>query len=137
MQMSLLDLMRQPAILRPVDPCGAVVPRGLIDEVLELPHPRLAWELARIELHRAPDGLWMWATGLCGGGYRVGEKWGHYAASRDDAAHHGAVEILASVERVRDAAAHGITAAQLRQIATWARNIAEAPESVHGRADQP
>jgi hypothetical protein len=88
---------RVPAIIRRVDPDGPVI-QGKIDEVLTLPHPRLRWDRARIELHQHTDGLWMWATGYhddggSGGGYRVGPKWGNFAASRDDALFYACEEI--------------------------------------------
>lgn len=88
-QPSLFDLMRGQMIVRPCDGDGPVV-QGEADETLILPHPRLAWDRARIELHLHSDGLWMWSVsvagdGGCGGGYKVGPKWGRFAESRDDA----------------------------------------------------
>lgn len=88
-QPSLFDMLRGPMIVRPCDGLGPVV-QGEADETLILPHPRLAWDRARIELHRHTDGLWMWSVSLhgdegAGGGYKVGPKWGRFAESRDDA----------------------------------------------------
>lgn len=90
LQLDMLDLMSPAlpnAIKRPVDPAGEVV-QGEVDETLTLPHPRLAWARASIELHYY-EGMWMWATSHnldgCGGGYRVGPKWGNFARTRDDA----------------------------------------------------
>jgi len=104
MQHSLIDLMRpQPTIL-PVDPDGEVVPEGLIHAVLELPHPKLAYPQARIEIH-PKDEQWMWATSYSldndgGRGYRVGPKWGKFAPSAEDAIYWAAAEIR---EAVKDA----------------------------------
>lgn len=87
-QPSLFDALRAPMIERPCDGLGPVV-QGEADETLILPHPRLAWDRGRIELHRHTDGLWMWSVLLGGegegGGYKVGPKWGRFAESRDDA----------------------------------------------------
>jgi hypothetical protein len=93
----LLDLMRGPKIKRPVnDALGVVL--GEVDEVLRLPHPRLAWDRARIELHRHTDGLWMWGTSwhadMAGCSYKVGPKWGNFAETRDDALHFAVDEVL-------------------------------------------
>lgn len=129
-QPSLLDLMRQPPIARAVDPDGPVV-QGDPAETLILPHPRLAWDLARIELHPHED-VWMWsASSPASGHYKVGPKWGRFAACEDDAAHYAAQEILRGCERLR-ASKLGIesafiTAAHLRQIEVWAQAIADNP----------
>lgn len=95
-QLSLFDVLRGPMIVRPCDGFGPVV-QGEADETMILPHPRLAWDRARIELHQHTDGLWMWSVSLsgdngCGGGYKVGPKWGRFAASRDDALHYAVQE---------------------------------------------
>ena len=122
-QMSLMDLMRAPPQLRPVDPDGPVI-QGEPHETLRLPHPRLAWDMARIELHRHTDRLWMWSAGDAGGGYRVGPKWGRFAATRDDALHYAARELIARMERMI-ARPHGyaITPAQMRQTIAWAEGL--------------
>lgn len=123
-QTSLLDLMRAPPIIRPVDPDGPVI-QGEPDELLRLKHPRLAWDIARIELHRHDDGLWMWSVSVAGGGYRVGPKWGKFAATRDDALHHAAQELNKGMRRKLDRPeAYGVTAAQLRQAIAWAEGLA-------------
>lgn len=121
-QLSLFDALHEPAIRRPVDRYGEVV-RGNPDETLVLPHPRLAWDLARIELHRHTDGLWMWSASTCGRGYKVGPKWGQFARSRGDALYHGAQEILDQAAKVRDPAAVFLSPAQHGQIQAWARGF--------------
>jgi len=104
-QHNLLDLLHEPPILRPVVSDGSVV-RDEPDEVHRLPHPRMAWDYAVIELHQAGNGLWMWSVSHCddcgnGGGYRVGEKWGRFARSRDDALYYAIEELRDKVARRR------------------------------------
>lgn len=136
MQLSMFDMLRQPPIARPVDPFGPVI-KGAAQETLILPHPRLAWDLAEIELH-PHDGLWMWsASSACGSSYKVGIKWGKFAASRDDAAHYAATEILQKAARLR-ASRLGIESASisqshLRQIEAWAQAIADDPSAHRGK----
>lgn len=88
-QLSFFDAFDPVAIRRPVDPDGPVIPQSEIDEVLFLPHPKMAWHRAEIELHQHIDGTWMWSASFNAGGrghsYRVGPKWGRFAATRDDA----------------------------------------------------
>lgn len=102
MQPSLFDALHAPPVRRPVDKDGPVV-QGEPDEVLSLPHPRLAWNRADIELHRHESGLWMWsASWHCDGGgrsYRVGEKWGNFAESQDDALYYAVKEIEAALDK--------------------------------------
>ena len=136
MQLSMFDLIRQPPIVMQVDPDGPVL-QGEARETLILPHPRLAWHLARVELHPHDD-LWMWgASSPCCGSYKVGAKWGRFAASRDDAAHYAACEILRGADRLRASSlgveSASITAAQLRQIEAWALAIADDPAAQHMR----
>jgi hypothetical protein len=106
-QLSLFDAIRSPAILLPVDGGGEVI-QGEIDEVHVLPHRRLVWDVATIEIHQHTDGRWMWATGWMldwqGSGYRVGPKWGHFAESRDDALHYAKEELRTAMERIGDVA---------------------------------
>ncbi len=87
-QLSIFDVMRAPPVVPDFDLEDSVV-TGPIDEVLILPHPRMAWNQAEIELHRLQSGLWMWSTeanrGTSGWGYRVGGKWNNFAETRDDA----------------------------------------------------
>lgn len=95
-QLSLFDTLRRPPVRVAVDPDGPVV-RGDVNEALVLPHPRMAWDYAEIELHRHDNGLWMWSTSynadMSGGGYRVGAKWGKFAETRDDALFYACCEI--------------------------------------------
>jgi len=99
-QLDLFAGLRSPAILMPVIADGEVI-QGDIDEILRLPHKRLAWDTATIELHQHTDGRWMWSTGWNldwqGSGYRVGPKWGKFAETRDDALHYAKEELLRSV----------------------------------------
>ena len=116
-QPSLLDLMREPMVKRPVDKDGHVIKCE--------PHRTLLWrgkrhwEMARIELHPASDGLWMWSTSVAadhhGYGYRVGEKWGRFARSENDALWYAVEEMLAHIER-RD----GPT---INAVRTWAKGL--------------
>lgn len=103
MQKSLLDLLHAPPTLLPVDPLGTVILTE-IDERIVLPHPRRRWERACIEVHQHTDGLWMWAVQFhldsgCGSGYRVGPKWGRFAATRGDAIFHAAEEMREHLKR--------------------------------------
>jgi len=98
---SLLDLMREPPTRRQVDVAGEVLQTDP-DETIILPHPRLAWDRVRIELHHFDSG-WTWSTevttNLGGWGYRVGSKWGQFAKTRDDALYFAAREIIERLER--------------------------------------
>jgi hypothetical protein len=102
-QGSLFDALREPPVKKAVDPDGPVV-QGEVDEEHVLPHPKMAWDYARIQLHQDEDGLWMWGTYLTrddgsGGGYRVGRKWGRFAVSRDDALFYAGEEIRDRIRR--------------------------------------
>lgn len=97
----LVDLMQPPALVRPVEPDGAVV-AGEPHTVLRWqPNPKQHYRCAEIELHPADDGTWMWSASFCtgegGGGYKVGPKWGKFAADRTRLASEG----LAKVVRLR------------------------------------
>lgn len=100
-QPSLFDALHRPPVYRSIDPGGHVL-QGDPDTTLILPHPRLAWGRARIELH-PHDGLWMWSAsfGLDGGGrgYRIGPKWGRFAETKDDALFYAIREIREGIER--------------------------------------
>ena len=117
-QLGLFDLLHAPPVIRPVDPDGAVVREP--DVVLSLPHPRMAWNYADIELHQHDDGLWMWATSYCsdgaGGGYRVGAKWGHFAETRDDALYYAIAELKERLARR--------PCADASKILTWLEGLA-------------
>ena len=94
-QQSLLDLMRPPPITRPVDQ-GATVIRNP-HEVLILPHPKMAWDSARIGLHQCEPDLWAWSTSVCtsqgGWAYAVSPKWGRFTTTREDALYWATQEI--------------------------------------------
>lgn len=117
-QLNLFDAIHPPPILVPVQPRGEVV-RGEVDTHLFLPHPRLAWHLAEIELHPY-EGMWMWSVRFnCdnhGGGYRVGPKWGNFAVTKGAALHYAVQELE---ERLGDTDTP--TAAQILR---WARRLA-------------
>ena len=87
-QLSLFDAMRAPPIIRPVDPDGHVV-QGRACHLFALWDQRTIVRQCQIEVHPTPDGLWMWSTnynvGYGGAGYKVGEKWGKFAATDEDA----------------------------------------------------
>lgn len=121
MQLSLLDLMQPEPILRPVEPDGSVI-TGAVDITLRLPHPRLAWDLARIELHQHDDGLWMWSVHICGAGYKVGPKWGKFAETQASATYHAASEMLRQTEGMRHEGKR-ITSKQLDQIRSYAKAL--------------
>jgi hypothetical protein len=96
-QLSIFDVLRAPPIIRPVDAHGSVIQEPP-HRVFTLPHKRLPGDAARIELHQADNGLWMWSASFstddgCGAGYRVGEKWGRFAVSIDDALHYAREEL--------------------------------------------
>lgn len=106
MQLDLFAPVRAPAVVLTVEPDGFVV-SGDVDETLTLPHPRYAWDRARIELHRHDNGLWMWSAsynyGNGGSGYRVGPKWGKFAETREDALHYAVAEMKQHLEPVPEA----------------------------------
>lgn len=117
-QLTLFDALHEPPVLLPVDPDGHVV-QGDVDEFLFLPHPRLAWNHAEIELHRHDDGLWMWSASWhcdsCGHGYRVGPKWGKFAQTRDDALFYAVREITSRLE--------GKDSPEAKQILKWLASL--------------
>lgn len=122
-QLSFLDAM-MPApvgIIRPVDPNGPVTPLGNIQETLRLPHPKMVWDTASIELHPHENGEWMWATSVCTGSegysYQVGPKWGKFARSRSDALWLAADEIERRAMRFSSAGNH------MSRIAAWCAQI--------------
>ena len=96
-QLSLFGTLRAPPILKRVDPDGSVV-QGKVRDVFMLPHPRGAIDRCRIELHPNGDGRWMRSVSVnsdngCGSSYRIGEKWGQFALTRDDALHYALKEL--------------------------------------------
>lgn len=112
-QLSLLDALRNPPIIKPIMPHGDVI-HGQVDDSFVLPHPRLALPVAQIDLHRHSDGMWMWGLNFAadshGGGYRVGPKWGKFASSRDDALYYAAREMLSKLDQDRSSSAVKIRA---------------------------
>lgn len=98
-QLSLFDVLRAPPLRVPVDKDGHVL-QGDPDETIRLPHEKPGWrgcDRVQIELHREPEG-WMWSVSMqfdqWGCGYKVGRKWGRFAATRDDALHYAAKEAM-------------------------------------------
>ncbi len=120
-QLSIFDALMPPAIRKPVDPYGPTVD-GEAHETLCLPHPRNAWNKARIELHQHDDGLWMWATQFqlssWGGGYHVGPKWGKFAETRDAALFHAVQELKATL-----AGKENTTDKERRELIAWAEGL--------------
>ena len=102
MQLDLFARTFAPAMREPVQPRGHVF-QGTPDETISLPHPKMAWRQAEIQLHQHVDGRWMWSTsfntGSGGSGYQVGAKWGNFAPSRDDALHWAIEELRESFDR--------------------------------------
>ncbi len=112
----LLDLMREPMVVRPVDIDGQVV----IEPRERLTFGVTGTRMAAIELHPSTDGSWMWSTSFgipgAGRGYRVGEKWGRFARTRDDALHY-------AVEEMRGRLAEHSACPVAKQILAWARGL--------------
>lgn len=123
-QLCLFDTMRRPPLVKPAQPHGHV----LQDEpghTFRLRHPRMAWDRARIEIHQHHDNTWMWSTswqcesqGSC---YRVGEKWGKFAETREDALFYAAAEIECRLE--------GKKSADAALILTWTASLKDNPEA--------
>lgn len=126
-QLSMFDFWQPAAIRLPVDPHGGVI-QGEPDETLTLPQKRLAWPLARIELHQNHDGRWMWSASGPSGGYRVGPKWGRFAETRAGALHHALIELRAACSGDPSPESMGISAAQLRQLMAW---LSQLEASIH------
>lgn len=103
-QLGLFDSLRRPPVRLPVEAHGSVLdPSVNPDFTFRLPHPRMAWDRAEIEVHRHEDGLWMWSASFMaeseGSSYRVGPKWGKFAASREDALSFAVDELQARLGR--------------------------------------
>lgn len=121
-QLSMFDIWTPPAaiMIEPCDPFGAVI-QDEVDEILTLPRKGNVNPIAEIELHRHTDGRWMWSTehhlsNGSGGGYRVGPKWGQFAATRADALRAAVDELIGKVgkrDHCRDIPA----------IIAWARGL--------------
>ncbi|MDX3805137.1 MAG: hypothetical protein QHC89_01785 [Bosea sp. (in: a-proteobacteria)] len=115
--MNLLDLMREPAVKRPIDPNGHVVQGPALEQFCW----RKGYRSAEIELHPDEDGLWMWSASYSlsgsGSGYKVGRKWGRFARNRDDALYYAVEELAERLERrthVQD---------EVAAVLTWARGL--------------
>ena len=120
-QLSLFDALRSPPIKRHVKPHGDVV-QGEPHEVLLLPHPRWAFPRCRIELHPHCDSTWMWSVSIAsddgtGTSYRVGEKWGNFAVTRDDALHYALKELETKL------AGWASPCKSIPKIREWARSL--------------
>lgn len=114
--MNLLDLMRDPMIVRPIDPNGSVV-QGPADEVYTW---RKGWRSVQVELHPYKDGLWMWSVSFSlmdvGSGYKVGAKWGRFANTRDSALYFAVDELVSSIET-------RASKDEVAAVTSWARGL--------------
>lgn len=125
-QLSMFDLWTPPIaiMIEPCDPFGAVI-QGAADVTLTLPRKGNVNPIAEIELHQHTDGRWMWSTehtlsNGSGGSYRVGPKWGRFAATKPDALSAAVNELIERVgkrDRCKDIPA----------IIAWARGLAVQP----------
>jgi hypothetical protein len=102
-QLSMFPLLRPEADRAEVDLQGMVV-SSRVHTVLRLAHPmEEGKDTARIEIH-PHEGRWMWSTAFCidghgGSGYRVGPRWGKFAASMEDAILWAVHELQANVSQ--------------------------------------
>ncbi len=104
MQLGLFDSLRSPPVRLRVKPHGSVLDASIDpDFTFRLPHPRMVWDRAEIEVHRHVNGLWMWSASFMaeseGSSYRVGPKWGKFAESREDALFFAVEELEARLGR--------------------------------------
>lgn len=107
-QLGLFDTLRHVPVRLPVQPHGSVLHQSIEpDFAFRLPHPRMAWDRAEIEIHRYEDGKWMWSASFLadseGSSYRVGPKWGKFAETREDALFFAAEELQGRLARKRSA----------------------------------
>ena len=121
-QLSMFDIFEPPPalIIERVDPCGEVV-RGQADETLTLPRKGNANPIAEIELHQHINGRWMWSTSHhlsngSGGCYKVGPKWGKFAATRSDA-------LRAAVDELIDHLGKREACRDIAPAIAWARTL--------------
>ncbi len=95
-QLGLFDAIRRPPVRLQVNAGGHVL-QTEPDFTFRLKQPRYAWDRAEIEIHQHDNGMWMWSTSynadMDGSGYRVGEKWGKFAETRDDALSYACEEL--------------------------------------------
>ena len=102
-QLSMFPLFRPEVSRGEVDPQGMVV-SSRVHTVLRLAHPKEdGKDTARIEIH-PHEGRWMWSTAFCidgqgSSGYRVGPRWGKFAASMEDAILWAVQELQANVSQ--------------------------------------
>ena len=122
-QLDMLGLMRPEPIRGPVLAYGEVVQEEP-HETFILPHPRLAWDMAVIELHQHESGMWMSGVQHASGGYKVGPKWGRFAYTRYDALYFAADELIEWAHRSMSRLdTQFLSAAQLRQVIAWAKGL--------------
>ena len=121
-QLSMLNLMEPPPALmiESVDPFGPVI-QGDPQEYLCLPCSGNVNPLAEIELHQHTDGRWMWSASYSllncsGSGYKVGPKWGRFAATRQDALRAAVDELASGVSKRGDCTS-------IPKIISWARRL--------------
>lgn len=119
-QLDMFNLVVQGPEIRPVAPYGPVVD-GPADITLRLEHPKMAWDIATIEVHRCQESRkWMWSTSFQtrdgGGGYKVGPKWGKFALSTSDALHWAKDELF---KRISGRA----SVKEKSEITTWAEQL--------------
>jgi hypothetical protein len=95
-QLNLFAAIRQPPVMLSVNVDGPVL-QTEPDLTITLPHPRMAWDRARLEIHRHTNGLWMWSASFQienqSASYRVGEKWGKFASTKSDAIFYAVEEL--------------------------------------------
>lgn len=89
-QLGLFDTLRSQPVRLSVAPHGSVLDSSMDPHfTFRLPHPRMVWDRAQIEVHCHDDGMWMWSASFMadseGSSYRVGPKWGKFAETREDA----------------------------------------------------
>lgn len=121
-QLGLFSYAPQPRISKIVDPDGPVH-QGDPDICHILPHPRLVWHRAEIEVHQHDDGSWMWAVSYqmsqSGSCYAVGPKWGRFAASPSDALYYAIEELRKRLDRRVDNAEQK----DRREILAWCDDL--------------
>lgn len=116
-----------PVIEEPVDPDGPVVLDDRDETIVaEEKTKKRKWRV-RIELHKSRSkGLWMWSIdwdhhSVGGAGYRVGEKWGKFCATRDSALHWAIQELKSHIDR--DEIGCVKARRHLKPMLKWAKSI--------------
>lgn len=125
-QLGLFDSLRQKPIRLPVQPHGSVLHASTEpDYTFRLPHSRMVWDRAEIEVHRHSDGTWMWSASFMadseGSSYRVGPKWGKFAETREDALFFAVEELEQRLGRK--------TSADTALILKWLHALKDNPEA--------